>query len=737
MVRRSTRTRSAPTRFGYTDRFEPYARKTKRETTRTEGRRYVPATPLTLPTLKEKKTQLKVLSVDLSVERNQQEHKTSKYKVDNLVLRRGQPFHLNVKFDRDFKPSTDELVLELRMGSRANVTKGTRCVAPVVTSAPDHDDWGIKVESAKGANVTLKVFCSSEALIGYYNLYILTTSGGDEYEYESPKELVMLFNAWCKDDGVYMADEVKRQEYVMGEVSLYFYGSKYRIGSSPWNYGQFEKMSLDCALYLLQKSGMPDSSRKSPIQVSRVLSALVNAQDDDGVLVGRWDGEYDDGISPTTWTGSIAILSQYMKTRESVKYGQCWVFGSLLTGLCRSLGLPTRTITNFASAHDTDGNLTLDYHYDENSEPLDDYDEDSIWNFHVWNDCWMARPDLEEGYGGWQAVDATPQETSNGVYCMGPTSLRAIKQGHVYMQYDTKFAFAEVNAEKVYWKVFTKSRKAPEVIDIDSDDVGCKISTKAVGKFEREDITEQYKYKEGTELERIAVREASRHVRKAKRILKNLVRDVSFDVDMAEEFPIGKDIKFTITLVNKSQQTRNIFLGVTGNTVYYTGVKKAKVSSYNGTLPLKAKETRVIPVTVPASDYLPQLTDYAGVTFFIMASVKETKQPFSRQYDAVLDKPDLEVKTEGPIVRGKPFTAIVSLTNPLPYPLTDCSLLMEGSIIEGAKRVKAPHVPVNGKMAQRVQLTPKTAGSCDLIVSFSSPQLSGVKAHVTLNVKSA
>ena len=34
----------------------------------------------------------------------------------------------------------------------------------------------------------------------------------------------------------------------------------------------------------------------------------------------------------------------------------------------------------------------------------------------MWNDCWMARPDLEEGYGGWQAVDATPQETSHGKY---------------------------------------------------------------------------------------------------------------------------------------------------------------------------------------------------------------------------------------------------------------------------------------------------------------------------------
>ena len=26
----------------------------------------------------------------------------------------------------------------------------------------------------------------------------------------------------------------------------------------------------------------------------------------------------------------------------------------------------------------------------------------------------MARPDLPSGYGGWQAIDATPQETSDG-----------------------------------------------------------------------------------------------------------------------------------------------------------------------------------------------------------------------------------------------------------------------------------------------------------------------------------
>lgn len=43
-----------------------------------------------------------------------------------------------------------------------------------------------------------------------------------------------------------------------------------------------------------------------------------------------------------------------------------------------------------------------------------DLDSDSIWNFHVWNECWMCRPELASGYGGWQAVDATPQEMSGG-----------------------------------------------------------------------------------------------------------------------------------------------------------------------------------------------------------------------------------------------------------------------------------------------------------------------------------
>ena len=74
-------------------------------------------------------------------------------------------------------------------------------------------------------------------------------------------------------------------------------------------------------------------------------------------------------------------------------------------------------------------------------------------NFHVWNESYFRRLDLPEGYDGWQAHDATPQEASEGVMRCGPSPLKAIKEGHVYLNFDTGFIFAEVNGDKCKWEV--------------------------------------------------------------------------------------------------------------------------------------------------------------------------------------------------------------------------------------------------------------------------------------------
>lgn len=47
---------------------------------------------------------------------------------------------------------------------------------------------------------------------------------------------------------------------------------------------------------------------------------------------------------------------------------------------------------------------------------MEELNSDSVWNFHVWNEAWMRRPDLGSEYDGWQAIDATPQELSDDMF---------------------------------------------------------------------------------------------------------------------------------------------------------------------------------------------------------------------------------------------------------------------------------------------------------------------------------
>lgn len=56
----------------------------------------------------------------------------------------------------------------------------------------------------------------------------------------------------------------------------------------------------------------------------------VNSNDDNGVLVGNWSGDYEDGVQPTAWKDSASILNQWNKQNcTGVRYGQCWVFAAV------------------------------------------------------------------------------------------------------------------------------------------------------------------------------------------------------------------------------------------------------------------------------------------------------------------------------------------------------------------------------------------------------------------------
>lgn len=61
-------------------------------------------------------------------------------------------------------------------------------------------------------------------------------------------------------------------------------------------------------------------------------SSQVNSNDDNGVLLGNWSGDYSGGDSPSSWSGSVDILRKWKTSSfKPVRYGQCWVFAGVLT----------------------------------------------------------------------------------------------------------------------------------------------------------------------------------------------------------------------------------------------------------------------------------------------------------------------------------------------------------------------------------------------------------------------
>lgn len=82
-----------------------------------------------------------------------------------------------------------------------------------------------------------------------------------------------------------------------------------------------------------------------------------------------------------------------------------------------------------------------------------------------------------------------------GVYCCGPSPVKAIKEGELKLKYDVRFVFAEVNADVAYLMLQSDmSRKRTTYPTV----VGKSISTKSVGRDSKEDITHHYKYREGS-----------------------------------------------------------------------------------------------------------------------------------------------------------------------------------------------------------------------------------------------
>lgn len=569
-----------------------------------------------------------IRNIDLCLDENSQDHHTNRFATSraNLVVRRGQTFKLILTLNRPFKRDKDAIsfIFTVYDDKKPSPGHGTLvAVAPkeFTTDLGDPVEWSANIESVQGDLLTILLKPAVTSPVTQWKLDVDTKLfNGPSKTFSLQPPIYILYNPWCVDDQVYMSEEDRRFEYILADTTLIWRGSYNRMRPSVWKLGQFEKNVLECSLALLGRVGrVPPAYRGDPVRVSRALSAAVNSPDDDGVVLGNWEEDFTGGTAPAKWVGSTEILQQFYKSWKPVKYGQCWVFAGVLTTIARAIGIPSRIITNYSSAHDTQGSLTVDIFIDHNNRKMDEHTFDSIWNYHVWNEVWMERPDLGFGnhgsYSGWQAVDATPQEMSESMYRCGPAPVKAVKHGEIMRPYDCNFLYSEVNADKLFWR-YNGPFQPVKLIRKDTLSIGHLISTKAVKKWERDDVTSSYKFEEKTDEERNTMLKALKQSRHAfsRYYLNDNFNDVEFDMQLKDDIKIGEKFNVVLKVTNKSPDQTHTAVGrLNVDTVLYTGIANAEVKSISFEIELKPKSEEFVRMEVDFNDYYEKLLPQVGV----------------------------------------------------------------------------------------------------------------------------
>ncbi|PVD20987.1 hypothetical protein C0Q70_19151 [Pomacea canaliculata] len=331
--------------------------------------------------------------------------------------------------------------------------------------------------------------------------------------------------------------------------------------------------------------------------------------------------------------------------------------------VCRTLGIPCRSLTNFSSAHDADNTCTIDRYFDEAGNSLRNFTNDSVWNFHCWNDVWIMRPDLPPGYDGWHALDSTPQERSLGFFQCGPCPVAAVRKGDINIGYDTAFVFAEHGNQDKHKTTDRTALKNRTVFDFDDS-------------FVRLDITEEYKPKEGSDAERRSVEKALRYTRFGEILFQG---QAELKVELKEEDNkktfVGQDVVANFVVTNITTVDRRVAVTLTARNTHYwdRGIGDDNIAKEKfGAVVLPSGQSQTFSLKIPYAEYMKGNDEWLSLFVYGCAVDLNDDMPYSAQRPYT---GPAEAKSEQPV------DVMVSVVNPLPdRPLTGCQFIMTGSL---------------------------------------------------------
>lgn len=639
----------------------------------------------------------------------------------SAVLRRGFPFKVGIRFNQEVDLSQTNIKIFMQLGVKPNVYDGSFVILQVPNQLETEETsgtsgWSILLKLQERNMLLLHVTSPPTTAVGEWTM-------GIQLDNDEPgtvnQRIYILYNPWNKDDAVFMDDSQLRLFYVMKSVAYNYQGTVKNHQPKRWYYGQFDKISLPTVEYLLRHSTLTNLERGSHVLVVRALTAMANSPDDNGVLYGRWSGSYEDGTNPMYWSSCTPMMKQYMETSESVRYAQCFCFAALLNTLLRAIGVPSRTVANFPCLHDSDGDGIGTFFFDENEKPITFSGADIEWNYHQWTEAWMTRPDLPDGYNGWQVLDATPQVQSTipthgrFKFVIGPFPVKAVLEEQLHLMYDGHYVFSEVRARYRFYK---RNRRSPtrefQMVSEQEGTTAQLIVTETLNfegnRVQEFDITNTYK---------ITGPRARTAAEKAVRL----------SLIFNKTIPVGSTIHVTCLVKNADSKAHKVQITLMASSVSYDNSLHTAVGRESREYDLSARAEASFQLAVKPDFYLGRLYPSKAIRLYAIASFEDNISVLKDILTVTM--PKLKVKI---LSRERPegkLIYMVTLKNPLKIALTACRLLVDLPGITASLVPKAiPDVPAGQTMTKRGALYVNSQDTTSLVVTFISRELPQVTA---------
>lgn len=703
---------------------------------------------------------LNVTEVDFNQNATATLHKTSRYgsSSSDLIVRRGNIFTSTFTFTN----FTDEEFAQMKFQLMYTWDRYEPGFVDIAKNfgrsnyyTPGH--WSVhSVKKEVVENSTKITYDFSVPLNAAVGSYSLVVKSNDSIVYDSRTAnnvtVYVLFNPYHKSDQVYMNSQTQLEEYLESDVGAVYTGSNYWVSGKQWIFGQYDPVVLVSVMKLLDNhfdtynGDVSYDARTDPILFSRKVAFMVhNYHSNKGLMEGRWHGSFEGGVRPSDWTSSVPIFEKYLETNRPVLYSQCWVFAAVAVTVLRTVGVPSRPITTFDAAHNTQNDLVVHKCNSFNAPwNLRKYcDADTIWNFHSWAEAWMTRPDLcaEEDYcpnfSGWQVVDGTPQEPSehDRQYLVGPSPKSAIIHGHVKAKYDSTFVFAEVAAPVVTWNIENDILKEP--LSISYTQVGSKIVTKKLNSTEPsdyEDITYTYKSPDA-DWHRVALINAFETKNFSTEMIgHNLTKEavVVLEVTKPREIYVGQNITLNVTLTNKHpSENQTVRYTIRVDSMYYTGGLHQNVMEKEFTVLLMPNETQTSEVTISFDDYYYKLVDLMHLNLITKLHAQESDYSSFSEEDFHISTPVVSIRNESKFQLNQPVSLIVEMTNSLPLRLTNCALSLTG--LRSITSVNIPTIHSNETMHSKI-VTIFDAPHPALFAIIDCDQLTNIHGSMTVRL---